>query len=224
MRAEQARPLRIRDHRMGHRWSGDRRGRPWSARETLVGPGSEPCLRGCVSVARYPTRKRQRLRNFDYSSPGFYFVTICTAGRAVDLVGAVEALVREEMLALSVRFPGATLDEHVVMPDHVHLILQLDGAALPLPRIIQAFKSRTTISSGRVSGMPRRRIWQRGYYDRVIRDDEELRALREYIRNNPLSAEIARRGDKGPEIDVAPENGAGRASSAPTPPSIVRRS
>jgi putative transposase len=172
----------------------------------------------CVSVARYPTRKRQRLRDFDYSSPGFYFVTICTAGRAVRLVGAVETLIRDEMLALSVRFPGAILDEHVVMTDHVHLILQLNGATVPLPRIIQAFKSLTTIASARMLRMSGLRIWQRGYYDRVIRSDEELLALRQYIRNNPLALETGRTSDAGRARD------AGRASSAPTSsPSITRR-
>ena len=167
-------------------------------------------------MERYPTRKRKRLRDFDYSSPGFYFVTICTAGRAVGLVGAVEALVRDEMLALGARFPGASLDEHVIMPDHVHMILQLDGATVPLPRIIQAFKSLTTIGQSH-------RIWQRGYYDRVIRDDEELRALREYIRNNPLSAEIARDVDNG----AGRKSNTGRVSSAPAPstsPSTTQRS
>jgi REP element-mobilizing transposase RayT len=122
------------------------------------------------------------------------------------------------MLALSTRFPGAGLDEHVVMPDHVHFILQLNGATVPLPRIIQAFKSLTTIASARILRISGLRIWQRGYYDRVIRNDEELLALRQYIRNNPLAVEAGRTNDAGRERD------AGRASSVPTPsPSIIQR-
>jgi REP element-mobilizing transposase RayT len=149
-------------------------------------------------VERYPTRKRQRLKDFDYSAPGFYFVTICTAGRKTQLVDACADSVGDEMAALAVRFPGVVLDEHVVMPDHVHFILQLNGATAPPPRILQAFKSLTTRAQGH-------RFWQRGYYDHVIRDEEELRALREYIRNNPLSAEIARRGGKESEVDERPK-------------------
>ena len=137
----------------------------------------------------YPTRKRQRLRDFDYAADGFYFVTVCTAGRRACLVGELAAIVRREILALTARFPGTHVCEQILMPDHLHFILQLDGATAPLPRIIQAFKSLTAIAAARISSESGNRLWQRGYYERVSRNENELLALRQYLRNNPLAAQ-----------------------------------
>jgi putative transposase len=133
-------------------------------------------------------RKRLRLRDFDYRSNGAYFVTACTEGRSALLIDHVKVVVEEELSALPVRFPGLSLDQYVVMPDHVHAIISISNRGADLPHIMQAFKSLSTIRF-REDGL-RGRIWQRGYFDRIIRNDGELDALREYIQNNPIAQEI----------------------------------
>ena len=90
------------------------------------------------------------------------------------------------------RFPGVTLDEFVIMPDHVHFILWLDGTrdnAPLLGRVVGAYKSLTTVQwlnylKAKEMTCPGH-IWQRNYYEHVIRDTAELEQKRQYIRDNP---------------------------------------
>ena len=131
-------------------------------------------------------RKRLRLRDFDYTTPGAYFVTICTASRAPLLVVPVAREIQRQLTKLVERFPGLVVDESVIMADHLHVIFVLDGHTAPLPRILQALKSLTTLM------VPRERwpLWQRGYYEHVIRNEDELEMIREYIHNNPLAEQV----------------------------------
>jgi putative transposase len=146
-------------------------------------------------------RKRRRLRDFDYSTDGGYFVTVCSHNRLALFTGDAKTDVENELSAIETRFPGATLDEFIVMPDHVHAILMFSSCGVTLPRIIQAFKSLCTARL-RVRGVTGR-IWQRGYYDRIIRNEIELAALREYIHNNPLAEEIKIREGTNPGAEQA---------------------
>jgi REP element-mobilizing transposase RayT len=84
-------------------------------------------------------------------------------------------------------FPAVGLDAFVVMPNHVHGIVWLPGAghAPPLPVVIGSFKSAVS----RLAGEP---LWQRSFYDRVIRSDSELRALRQYVTDNPVRWALGR--------------------------------
>jgi REP element-mobilizing transposase RayT len=94
------------------------------------------------------------------------------------------------------RFPGAELDAFVVMPNHLHAILFIgtDPATTQrqnLTRIIQAFKSVSTIEYGRrvkLNEFPpyERALWQRSFYDRMLRDERDLEAARRYIESNPF--------------------------------------
>src|SRR5262249_46052988 len=101
-------------------------------------------------------------------------------------------------MKLPQKFPRVTLDAHVPMPDHVHGILLLDvtaadGAAHPkvaVSRVVQWFKTMSTneyIRRVNTNGWRRfdRRLWQRGFYDHVIRDEQSLLKIREYIEHNP---------------------------------------
>ena len=152
-----------------------------------------------------PKRKRRRLEGFDYSSGGAYFVTICVHsgepifGRIV--AGAVQPSPAGLMAAsvwwgLESRFLGLHLDEWIVMPDHVHGILLLDGGHASLDEIIGAYKSMTTrlyIDGVRKEGwrpFPGR-LWQRSYHDRVICSEGMMRAIREYVATNPIRSTAA---------------------------------
>jgi putative transposase len=143
-------------------------------------------------------RKTIRLRDFDYSSNGAYFVTICTHRRRLFLTGPALEIGRRELVALPDRFAGLSLDCHTFMQDHLHAIVQLSDCSSSLSAIVQAYKSITTGEIKRV--VPCDRVWQRGFYDRIVRDEPELAALREYIEHNTIVHAVR-----------------GGASSAPTP-------
>lgn len=123
--------------------------------------------------------KNIRLKDYDYSSNGFYFVTICTDYRRPYLTGE-----NREMVALSIeRLPqkmnGVKLDYYRVMPSHVHLILILEECQIGLSEVVRRLKAVTTRQA-------RLRLWQPNYYEHVIRDDKALGKVREYVQNNPL--------------------------------------
>ena len=145
-------------------------------------------------------RKRLRLRNFDYGDPGPYFVTVTLQNRqpifgtirdATLLQTAIGCLVESTWLTMSDRFDGVELDDFIVMPDHIHgiLILPTNGKT-KLGTVLQAFKSITTVEYGRgveSFNWPRyeRRLWQRDYWEHVIRIERDLNEKRSYIQGNP---------------------------------------
>lgn len=153
-----------------------------------------------------PVRKATRLREYDYSQPGYYFVTICTAVRNQDILCSIEPvggglraaphvtltdigkIVEESISKISVINPGVEVDLHAIMPDHIHLILNLTGRhrGRPLPDIIGRFKSYTDHSYRTHFPSFGPKLWQRGYYEHVIRNDRDLDETRQYIANNPL--------------------------------------
>jgi REP element-mobilizing transposase RayT len=130
-----------------------------------------------------PRRKNIRLKHYDYSADGYYFVTICTlCGRAV--LEKTNKIIEAVLADLPVRFPGVTIDYHVLMPSHVHIIFVLEGAKAPLWEVVRAFKALVTRKSRE------RKMWQRSYYEHVIRNEKALFKIREYIQNNPLAEKI----------------------------------
>ena len=148
-------------------------------------------------------RRSIRLRGYDYSSDGAYFVTLTLQGRSkllgvcqdgvVTLSGAGE-MIADQWQALPERFLTVRLDTWVIMPDHMHGIILLRNA-LGQPRhalgqIIGAFKSITTvryIAAVAAEGWTpfEGHLWQRDYYEHIVRDDEELARIRRYIEGNP---------------------------------------
>jgi REP element-mobilizing transposase RayT len=157
-------------------------------------------------------RRSIRLRGYDYASQGVYFVTLCTAGRAA-LFGEVRdgemvlnplgEIVCAEWLASADIRREIVLDAFVVMPNHMHGIIAIvdvgaDGVrprsaspSAPRPHslstFISGFKSATTrhINAQRMmDGVP---IWQRGYFERVVRNERECDAIRAYIAGNPAN-------------------------------------
>ena len=168
-------------------------------------------------------RRSIRLKGYDYTRAGAYFVTICTKDRAClfgDVADGVMRLnqmghiVRQCWLAIPDHFPHVLLDEFVVMPNHVHGILVImpthDVGAThasplqnddtptrprgPQPRsvasIVGSFKSAAAKRINEHRGTPGAPIWQRNYYEHIIRDDESLNLIRNYIADNPLRWQI----------------------------------
>lgn len=160
-------------------------------------------------MAHGPSRRNsQRWRAFDYRSVATYGVTICVQGRHC-LLGRVQAgrmiesaagaMVRRWWRRIPSVFPHVRLDAHIVMPNHVHGILRFASprvgtgvCAHTLGDVIRWWKSQTTARYAqgvRDHGWSRfpKRLWQRGYYDRVLRDDGEVQHGRLYIFRNPAA-------------------------------------
>src|SRR2546421_2697870 len=131
-------------------------------------------------------RRSTRLPKHDYTWSRGYFVTIRTSTHdPLFEVPQLHAILRETWEALPQRFPGITLDEFVIMPDHVHFILWLNGLvehAPTLGRVVGAYKSLTAVAwvhHLRASGMEGDgHFWLRNYFERVIRNQEELARIR----------------------------------------------
>lgn len=144
-----------------------------------------------------PRRTRPpRHPEFDYAASGWYFVTVCTAGRRrlfAERDGSALRVTRAGMIATAVWYrtpqvdPRVRVDRFVVMPDHVHGILVLDGLETgrrTLSTIVGTFKpfaSREIREEIPSIG----RIWQRSFHDRIIRSGRELQGIRRYIEDNP---------------------------------------
>ena len=155
-----------------------------------------------------PKRKHIRLKGYDYSAHGAYFVTICTEGRRELFpfcVGAAPCgrphparqLAEEYLLRLPEKFQHITLSKWVVMPNHVHFLLymkEMDASGghtgPPLPRIVGWYKTMTTngyMRAVRTGILPlfEKKIWQRGYYEHIIRNDRDYQDVWNYIDQNP---------------------------------------
>jgi REP element-mobilizing transposase RayT len=162
-------------------------------------------------------RRSIRLSGYDYSQTNTYFVTICAVQRQC-LFGDVRdgevrlyeagQIVIEEWLKTARLKPYVRIDEFVVMPNHFHGILAVvkenEGTARRAPTvrefgrpvagslssIIGAFKSTVARRINSSKGTPGAPVWQRNFYEHVIRDETSLNRIREYIINNPLSWEL----------------------------------
>ena len=158
-------------------------------------------------------RKHIRLKGYDYSQPGEYFVTICTIGREHLFGEIVDGELNANSIAdtviecrneLPAHFPNVEIDEFVVMPNHIHGIIRIldnpcrdvqlniptrtyhsriSPKAGSLAVVIRTFKAAVTTIC-RKNGIEGFG-WQAGFYEHIIRDDRSLTRIREYIANNP---------------------------------------
>jgi len=189
-------------------------------------------------------RRSIRLKNYDYSQPSAYFVTICTQNKEC-ILGKISnnelfltgagIMIQNTLNEIPAFYPGVDVDENIVMPNHIHIIIVLfDVGATPcgcpddanvgatprgcpddsnisktgqapktgqargpaptlsLPDIVQRFKSLTTtryIKGVKEKGWKPfdKKIWQKNYYEHIIRNEDDLHKIREYILYNPLN-------------------------------------
>ena len=159
-------------------------------------------------------RKRNRMANFDYSTPGYYFVTICTKGM-LEYFGRVQnakmelndtgQIVQECWLDLPNHYHNCKLHTFIIMPNHIHGIIEIVGNGFkpfqneqptnkrnglkPFPtyglsEIVRGFK---TFSSKYINQKSKHKFtWQKSFYDHIIRNDNELIRISEYIEKNPM--------------------------------------
>ena len=136
---------------------------------------------------RFPVRKNPRLQQFDYTSPNYYFVTVCTRNKEC-LFGQPNAqnragdIARQKMVEIPSHFPNVTVDKFVVMPNHIHIILILRGDT-NLSAVVGQYKAAVTravrvLDSGA-------QIWQTSFHDHVIRNQKDYERIWAYIETNP---------------------------------------
>ena len=148
-------------------------------------------------------RRRQKSMRWDtwhYGAAGYYFVTICTFGRKCLFNDATFKAIVESCWQRIPTFKSAIivqLDAWVVMPNHVHgIIVIVEGYDVDDKRpnktisgtvgaLVGKFKAAVTKRINNLQDTKGQTIWQRGYYDRVIRNETELNAIRKYIAQNP---------------------------------------
>lgn len=162
-------------------------------------------------------RRSIRLKNYDYSRPGPYFVTICTHNKACVLGNIVDgkmvlsdtgSIVKNFCCKTESHFANVKLDPLTIMPNHLHAIITV-GAGSPRPvgrdtdtdhgrgdpaptlgNIVGFLKYGTTKQANKLLCMPGTKFWQRNYYEHIIRDEKDYNHIYEYITNNPLRWEL----------------------------------
>ena len=149
-------------------------------------------------------RKSIRLKDYDYSSDGAYFTTICAQhkeymlGNVIDgkmVLNPAGEMTKKWLFELKNKFKNVELDECIIMPNHIHLIIFIMNSAYGIPQIVQWLKTMTTneyIRNVKQNNWKPfdQKIWQRNYYDRIIRNEKELDKIRKYIFENPLKWEL----------------------------------
>jgi len=145
-----------------------------------------------------PNRKPTRLKNYDYSSSGYYFVTICTHNKQnilCDIVGeglcalpsiklsAIGQTVDESINFINDKYENICVDKYVIMPNHLHLIIAIKSGGhgdppLQLYDLIGNLKSFTTHKYGHI-------LWQRSFHDHIIRGEKDYLKIWNYIDVNP---------------------------------------
>jgi len=210
-------------------------------------------------------RRSIRLKGYDYTQPGAYFITICTYRRVCLFGQVIEGkmqwngfgqIARDEWLRTAEIRPNVELDAFVVMPNHIHGIVIISDnrrgttqngrgtlqraptverfgkpTSDSIPTIVRLFKSAVTKRINHQRGTRGMPVWQRNYYEHIIRTERALNAIRRYIVNNPARWHLDRyNADRiGPDplaadawrmVRNCPPVGARRrrAPTAPLPP------
>ncbi len=155
-----------------------------------------------------PKRKHPRLKEYDYSTAGAYFITICTQNKKCLLsriVGRGLApaenhytpygqIAEKQLFALENRYPGVEVARYVIMPNHIHMILLIEEAtagASPRPTVMDVvctYKSLTTRECKKVQ--PIEKLFQTSFYEHVIRGREDYDEIAKYIQENPAKWQL----------------------------------
>lgn len=152
-------------------------------------------------VMELPKRKQNRLTEYNYSSPSAYFITICTDKRKNlfwDHVGATigrpedvpltecGSIVDQAIKKIPMRYPAVSVDHFVIMPNHVHLLLQINSDSDGRPMVAPTISTVVQQMKGAVSKQAGFSVWQKGFHDHVVRGETDYREIWEYIEGNPM--------------------------------------
>ena len=143
----------------------------------------------------YQKRKPIRLEKYNYTQNGYYFVTVCTKDRKQLLcdkgciiveenhafvLSETGNIVKKSIDNIGKIYNGIRVDEYVIMPNHIHMLVRADkNTEITISKIIQQMKSWVT----KKAGFP---VWQKSFYDHVIRNENDYYEIARYIQMNPL--------------------------------------
>ena len=135
----------------------------------------------------YPKRKHPRLKNYDYSAPNYYFITICTDQKKCIFgdpgkLNPLGNIAKKYLLEIPERYENVILDQYVVMPNHVHAIIVLQNNEKNVETIIGQYKSAVTKEIRKY--YPDMMIWQTSFYDHIIRNQKSYEKIWIYIEDN----------------------------------------
>lgn len=149
-----------------------------------------------------PTRKNIRLKNYNYSTTGTYFITICVMGRK-NLLSAIlidndlpiielskyGEIADNQIKAMNKLYDNITVEKYVIMPDHIHLLISTisnaasrqfnNNANSTISRFVETFKRFTNKAYGF-------NMWQSNYYDHIVRNEQDYNEIYKYIEENPI--------------------------------------
>ena len=138
-----------------------------------------------------PNWKRRRLINYNYKNDGAYFITVCTFEKVnyfwkKDIYGDEEPyelttigqIVDDAIKTIPIRYSHVQIKKYVIMPNHVHMILEMQNSGTSLSTIMNQWK-------GLIARCSQQYLFQRSYYDHIIRDDEDYARIWNYIEDNP---------------------------------------
>ena len=147
-----------------------------------------------------PKRKRNRLTEYDYSTPNAYFITVCTqkrknlfwedVGAAIGrpenvLLTEIGMMAKQAVLDIPKHYPTVTVNNAVIMPNHIHLLLRIkadtDGRPMTAPTISMIINQTKGIISKKAGFS----VWQKGFYDHIIRGNQDYMDIWNYIEENP---------------------------------------
>ena len=141
----------------------------------------------------YLKRKSPRLPGYDYSTPNYYFITICTYEKKCifgkpEKLGPYGEFAWEYLKKIPEYYPGIQVDVAVVMPNHIHAILIVEGGSEEIKRndLIQAVgKYKMAVTKAIRAREPDKMVWQRSFHDHVIRNQAAYEKIWEYVKYNP---------------------------------------
>lgn len=153
-----------------------------------------------------PKRKLPRLSGFDYSSENYYYVTVCTHNREnifgmQDNLTAYGEIAKTHLLNIENHFDGILIDRFVIMPNHIHAIIVIGcspeterSRPFPtLPTIMGLYKSGVSRDIHKLN--PDLKIWQKSYFDKIIRNNDAYLEVCRYIEENPIKWIIGEEND-----------------------------
>lgn len=151
-----------------------------------------------------PKRKNIRLKRYDYSSLGVYFITICAKDRKAlfwNNVGTTSGrpqkyelskygkLVDNAILEIEQHYSNIKIDKYVIMPNHIHMLLSIDEDVYGRPVVSPTISRIINQMKGYVSKQVGRSIWQKSFIDHIIRNEKDYIEHYTYIEDNPIKWE-----------------------------------
>ena len=149
-----------------------------------------------MNTDEFPKRKHPRLKNYDYSQNGVYFITICSfqkqkifssilidpEGEAINTLSPFGEITKKQIEEIQTRFPGMAIDKYVIMPNHIHLLLIVNDPGKSVCDVICAFKSITAKQCRKTD--PVLNVFQTSFHDHIVRDESDYQRIWNYIDTN----------------------------------------